>query len=165
MPPNQLLGLDVGEVFVLRNVANMVFPSDISTLAVIQYSVEVLKVEDIIIAGHYGCGGVKAALTKNNFGTLEAWLSKLRKIRHNHASAFEGLTNIDEKVKTLVEINVYEQMLNLASTPFVQNAWKNGQTLRINGVVFDLATGLLKKIHKDIHSLEQVPEELALFEA
>ena len=102
VPPNQLLGLDVGEVFVLRNVANMVFPSDISTLAVIQYSVEVLKVEDIIVAGHYGCGGVKAALTKNNFGTLEAWLSKLRKIRHNHAKAFEGLKTIDEKVKTLV---------------------------------------------------------------
>lgn len=116
------------------------------------------------MAGHYGCGGVKAALTKNNFGTLEAWLFKLRKIRHNHASDFEGLNTIDEKVSKLVEINVYEQMLNLASTPFVQKAWKEGQTLRINGVVFDLATGLLNKIHADMHSLEQVPEELALFE-
>jgi carbonic anhydrase len=127
LPANEILGLDYGEVFVLRNVANMVSPSDISSLAVIQYAVEVLQVKDIIVAGHYNCGGVRAAVTKYNHGPLEAWLSKLRRIRHKHSHAFQNLTTVEEKAKLLVEINVKEQVFNVASTPFVQQAWKNGQ--------------------------------------
>jgi carbonic anhydrase len=102
LPANEILGLDYGEVFVLRNVANMVSPSDISSLAVIQYAVEVLQVQDIIVAGHYNCGGVKAAVTKYNHGPLEAWLSKLRRIRHKHSHAFQNLTTVEEKAKLLV---------------------------------------------------------------
>lgn len=120
LPANEILGLEYGEVFVLRNVANMVSPSDISSLAVIQYAVEVLQVKDIIVAGHYNCGGVRAAVTKNNHGPLEAWLSKLRRIRHKHAHAFQNLTTVEERAKLLVEINVKEQVFNVASTPFVQ---------------------------------------------
>jgi carbonic anhydrase len=138
LPANEILGLDYGEVFVLRNVANMVSPSDISSLAVIQYAVEVLQVKDIIVAGHYGCGGVKAAVTKYNHGPLEAWLSKLRRIRHKHAHAFMHLKTIDEKAKLLVEINVKEQVFNVASTPFVQQAWKENRELRIHGLVFNM---------------------------
>lgn len=108
----------------LRNVANTVSPSDISALAVIQYAVEVLQVKDIIVAGHYGCGGVKAAVKKFNHGPLEAWLSKLRRIRHKHAHAFANLNTTEEKARLLVEINVKEQVFNVASTPFVQKAWK-----------------------------------------
>ena len=96
MPPNEILGLEKGDLFVLRNVANIVSPSDIGSLAVIQYTVEVLKVTDIIVAGHYGCGGVKASVTKFDHGPLEAWLSQLRKIRHKNAKILEKYTTIDD---------------------------------------------------------------------
>ena len=138
--------------------ANIVSPSDISSLAVIQYAVEVLKVTDIIVAGHYGCGGVKAAVTKFNHGPLEAWLSKLRRIKHKHAKSFSHLTTADDQANLLVEINVKEQVFNVASTPFVQQAWKSGQELRIHGAVYDMTTGRLVDMHLTMHSIQQLPD-------
>jgi len=145
-------------------VANIVSPSDISSLAVIQYAVEVLQVTDIIVAGHYGCGGVRAAVTKYNHGPLEAWLSKLRRIRHKHAESFSHLTSVEDQANLLVEINVKEQVFNVASTPFVQQAWKDGRELMIHGVVYDMMTGRLVDLHLTMHSIEQLPDELAVFE-
>ena len=164
LPANEILGLDYGEVFVMRNVANIVSPSDISSLAVLQYAVQVLKVKDIIIAGHYGCGGVKAAVTKYNHGPLEAWLSKLRRIRHKHAQAFSHLNTLQQKADLLVEINVKEQVFNVASTPFVQQAWVEGQQLRIHGVVFDMETGRLIDLHMTMHEAAQIPDELVVID-
>ena len=117
-----------------------------------------LKVTDILVAGHYGCGGVRAAVTKLNHGPLEAWLSKLRRMRHKHAQAFKKLTSIDEEANLLVEINVKEQVFNVASTPFVQKAWKEGQELRIHGVVYDMKTGRLIDMRMTMHNIEQLPD-------
>ena len=111
----------------LRNVANIVSPSDIGSLAVVQYTVEVLKVTDILVAGHYGCGGVKASVTKFDHGPLEAWLSQLRRLRHKHAEELRKFDKADDEARRLVELNVKEQVMNVASTPFVQKAWKEGQ--------------------------------------
>ena len=127
VPPNEILGLELGELFVLRNVANIASPSDIGSLAVIQYTVEVLKVTDILVAGHYGCGGVKASATKFDHGPLEAWLSQLRRIRHKYSKELSKYNTIDDEAKRLVELNVQEQVMNVATTSFAQKAWKAGQ--------------------------------------
>jgi carbonic anhydrase len=119
------VGLKPGELFVHRNIANQVPPSDINVLAVIQYSVQVLKVKDIIVAGHYGCGGIKAAFKKHDHGPLEAWLSHIRNIRGRYRSR---LTLTPEKNENLLtELNVQSQVMNIARVPIVQIAWKNGQ--------------------------------------
>lgn len=107
---------------------------------------------------------MRAAVTKYDHGPLEAWLSKLRRIRHKHAHAFVNLTTVEEKAKLLVEINVKEQVFNVASTPFVQQAWKNGRQLRIHGLVFSLENGRLIDLNTTLHTLEQIPEELAIIE-
>ena len=143
VPPNLFMGLDVGEVFVIRNIANVASPSDIAMQGVIQYSVAVLGVQDILVTGHYGCGGVKAALTVQNFGPLEAYLSDLRHLSNQNSATLDALATIDDKVKKLVEINVAQQVINVAATPFVQTAWANNQTLRVHGLIYDMQTGLL----------------------
>ena len=111
----------------MRNVANIASPSDISSLAVIQYTVQILKVTDILIAGHYGCGGVKASIEQKDFGPLDAWLSQLKRLRHIHAKELSKYKNPKKEAKRLVELNVQEQVMNVASTEFVQSAWKAGQ--------------------------------------
>ena len=144
----------------MRNVANIASPSDIGSLAVIQYTVEVLKVTDILVAGHYGCGGVKASATKFDHGPLEAWLSQLRRIRQKYSKELSKYSNVKDEAKRLVELNVQEQVMNVASTPFVQRAWKNGQELRVHGVIYDMATGKLIDQKLTMYELDQVPREL-----
>ena len=121
------MGLKPGEVFVHRNIANVVPPSDINVLAVIQYAVEHLKVEDIIVTGHYGCGGIKAAFSQNDFGPLEAWLSYLRELRSKHTNSLIG--DQVSKEDTLVELNVKQQVINVARIPIVQKVWKENKKL------------------------------------
>ena len=144
----------------LRNVANIVSPSDIGSLAVVQYTVEVLKVTDILVAGHYGCGGVKASVTKFDHGPLEAWLSQLRRLRHKHSEELSQFTTVDDEARRLVELNVREQVTNVASTPFVQKAWKAGQEVRVHGVIYDMETGYLIDQGITMYKIDQLPEEL-----
>ena len=162
VPPNLLLGLDVGEVFVIRNIANVASASDKSTMAVIQYSVEVLKVTDILVVGHYGCGGVKASLTVSDHGMLEFYLSRLRHLSRQHATELNALSIIDEKTNRLVELNVDQQVLNVAAMPFVQNAWAIGQTVRVHGLVYNMQNGLLINRNNTMYQLSQLPASLAI---
>jgi len=162
VPANEIVGLKPGEVFVHRNVANQVPPSDINALAVIQYSVQVLKVKDILVTGHYGCGGVRAAFRKHDHGPLEAWLSHVRDIRARYKK--DLVLSAEENENLLTELNVKTQVYNIAKIPIVQLAWKNGQELRIHGFVYDLKDGLLKDMGVTLDSLEKIPEEYRVIE-
>jgi len=162
VPANEIVGLKPGEIFVHRNVANQVPPSDINALAVIQYSVQVLKVKDILVTGHYGCGGVRAAFRKHDHGPLEAWLSHVRDIRARYKK--ELVLSAEENENLLTELNVKTQVYNIAKIPIVQLAWKNGQELRIHGFVYDLKDGLLKDMGVTLDSLEKIPEEYRVIE-
>lgn len=163
VPANEIVGLKPGEIFVHRNVANQVPPSDINVLAVIQYSVQVLKVKDILVTGHYGCGGVRAAFRKHDHGPLEAWLSHVRDIRARYKKELV-LSSPEENENLLTELNVKTQVYNIAKIPIVQLAWKNGQELRIHGFVYDLKDGLLKDMGVTIDSLDKIPEEYRVIE-
>ena len=138
VPPNLLLGLDVGEVFVLRNIANIASGADISTQAILQYTVEVLGVTDIIVAGHYGCGGVNAALTVSDYGMLEFYLSRIRHISLQNSAELNAISDSTLRLNRLVELNVHQQVLNVAASPFVQKAWAKNQTVNVHGVVYNL---------------------------
>ena len=162
MPANEIVGLKPGEIFVHRNVANQVPPSDINVLAVIQYSVQVLKVKEILVTGHYGCGGVRAAFRKHDHGPLEAWLSHVRDIRARHKK--DLVLTTEENENLLTELNVKAQVYNISKIPIVQLAWKNGQELRIHGFVYDLRDGLLKDLGVTLDSLEMIPEEYRVIE-
>jgi carbonic anhydrase len=162
VPANEIVGLKPGEIFVHRNVANQVPPSDINALAVIQYSVQVLKVKDILVTGHYGCGGIRAAFRKHDHGPLEAWLSHVRDIRARYKK--ELVLSAEENENLLTELNVRTQVYNIAKIPIVQLAWKNGQELRIHGFVYDLKDGLLKDVGVTLDSLDKIPEEYRVIE-
>lgn len=159
VPANEITGLKPGELFVHRNVANIVSPSDINALAVIQYAVEYLRVEDIIVTGHYGCGGVKASFNKQDYGPLEAWLSLLRDVRASNHHVLMKIDKEDDRCDRLVELNVMTQVLNVARIPVVQKAWKENRPLRIHGLVYSLHDGLLKNMGVSISKITHIPEE------
>lgn len=150
------MGLQPGELFVHRNIANQAPPSDINVLAVVQYSVQVLKVKDIIIAGHYGCGGIKAAFKKHDHGPLEAWLSHIRDIRARYRKDLNALTP-EENENLLSELNVKQQVYNVARIPLVQDAWRMGQELRIHGLIYNLKDGLLKDLGLTLSKISHLP--------
>lgn len=157
------MGLQPGELFVHRNIANQAPPSDINVLAVVQYSVQVLKVKDIIIAGHYGCGGIKAAFKKHDHGPLEAWLSHIRDIRARYRKDLNALTP-EENENLLSELNVKQQVYNVARIPIVQEAWRMGQELRIHGLIYNLKDGLLKDLGLTLSKISHLPEEFRIIE-
>jgi len=146
VPANEITGTKPGEIFVHRNVANMVVHTDLNLLTVLSYAVEVLKVKHIIVCGHYGCGGVNAALGNKNFGLINKWLRNIKDVYRFHKDEIDNLKNPDEKVNRLVELNVAEQVLNLAKTSIIQKAWKNEQRPMLHGWVYGLDNGLLKDI-------------------
>ena len=142
VPANQIVGLMPGEVFVHRNVANVVVHSDLNCLSVIQYAVDVLKVKHIIVCGHYSCGGVQAALKNRKLGLIDNWLRHVQDVMHRHARVF-ARKKPDKHWNALCELNVIEQVNNVAQTTIVQEAWKRGQSLTIHGWIYDLRDGLL----------------------
>lgn len=146
VPANQILGLKPGEVFVHRNVANLVVNTDMNCLSVIQYAVEVLKVEHIIVTGHYGCGGVAAACGHQQFGLIDNWLRNVKDIYSRHAQELEAIADKDERVDRLCEMNVRAQVFNVCSTTIVQNAWARGQELSVHGFCYRLTDGLLQDL-------------------
>ncbi len=145
VPANQICGLDPGEVFVHRNVANLVIHTDLNCLSVVQYAVEVLKVEDIIVCGHYGCGGVQAALNDVSLGLIDNWLRHLQDVRDLHTARLTGLP-AQKRWELLCALNVIEQVRSLAQTTVLREAWKRGQKVRVNGWIYELKDGLLRDL-------------------
>lgn len=143
VPANEIVNLMSGELFVHRNVANVVVHTDLNCLSVMQYAVEVLKVKHIIVCGHYGCGGVKAALHGNKFGLIDNWLRHVQDVRQKHAALLAGVADESERLDRLCELNVIEQVSNVCQTTIVQNAWEQGQELAVHGWIYGLTDGLL----------------------
>ncbi|XQW85978.1 carbonate dehydratase [Thalassotalea piscium] len=150
VPANELLGMLPGEVFVHRNIANQVIHTDLNCLSVIQYAVEILKVRHIIVCGHYGCGGVKAALDDQSYGLIDNWLRHIEDVHRFHKSKFEHITNEEDKVNTLCELNVIEQVANITNTTILRNAWKAGQNTTVHGFVYKLHDGILKDLNVSV---------------
>jgi carbonic anhydrase len=146
VPADSLTGTQPGEIFVHRNIANMVVHTDLNMLSVLQYAVEVLKVKHIIVCGHYGCGGVKAALSNNSLGIINKWLRNIKDVYRLHQDEFKDIHNEDARVNKLIEINIQEQIMNLAKTSIVQKAWKNDNRPDLHGWVYDLHDGIIKTI-------------------
>ena len=146
MPANEITGLDPGEVFVHRNVANLVVHSDLNALSVIQFAVDHLKVEHIIVVGHYGCAGVRAAMCGTRVGLADNWLRHLRDVRLRHRGRIEHLAEA-ERENALCEVNVIEQVGNVACSTVLQDAWGRGQEVTVHGWVYGVHDGLLKDLH------------------
>ena len=146
VPANEVIGAQPGEVFVHRNIANMVIHSDMNMLSVLDYAVNVLKVEHVIVCGHYGCGGVKAAMGNMSIGIIDNWIRHIKDIYRHHKQYLNSIIDETERFNAFVEINVKEQVTDLAKTSIVQNAWKNGQELCLHGWVYGLDTGIVKDL-------------------
>ncbi len=144
VPANQVTGTLPGEVFVHRNIANVVSHTDLNLLSVMDFAVNVLKVKYIIVAGHYKCGGVAAALTSKQFGVIDNWLRHIKDVYRLHKEEIDALENPQDKENRLVELNVVEGVFNVCKTTIVQNAWESGQELSVHGWVVDINTGLVK---------------------
>jgi len=144
VPANQIMGLLPGELFVHRNVANLVVHTDLNCLSVLQFAVEILKVKDVIVCGHYGCGGVDAAFHSRTLGLIDNWLRHIQDVRGKHAAELAAIQDETERVKRLCELNVLEQANNVCQTTIVQDAWLKEQPLNVHAVIYDVHDGLLK---------------------
>ena len=157
VPANQITGLEPGEVFVHRNVANVVVPSDLNALSVIQFAVDHLKVEHIMVVGHYGCGGVRAALNGTRVGLVDNWLRHVSDVRLRHRKRLDHL-DAQAQEDALVEVNVIEQVGHVATSTVLQDAWARGQKVAVHGLVYGLADGLLKDLGVSMNRAETVVE-------
>ncbi len=146
VPANEITGTRPGEIFVHRNVANLVVNGDLNLLSVLQYSVEVLKVKHIIVCGHYGCGGVQAAMTNRHFGVLNEWLRNIKDVYRLYQKEIDTLPTKEEQLNRMTELNVKEQLMNLAKTSIIQKAWKTENAPYLHGWVYALDNGILKSI-------------------
>ncbi|MCO6473816.1 MAG: carbonate dehydratase [Melioribacteraceae bacterium] len=151
VPANQIVNLKPGEVFVHRNIANQVLSNDFNCMSVVQFAIEVLEVEDIIVCGHYGCGGVNAALTRNAHGLVDYWIWNIRNIKNKYSDFFNSL-NKSETADKLCELNVIEQVHNLANTKPLKEAWNNKKNINIHGFIYGLNNGLLKNLNTTVSS-------------
>lgn len=146
VPPNEITGTQPGEIFIHRNIANMVIHTDLNLLSVLEYAVNVLKVRHVIVCGHYGCGGVKAAMTRHSLGIINKWLRNIKDVYRFHQEEIDNIPNEDHRVNRLIELNVQEQVLNLAKTSIIQRAWKYEQQPYLHGWVYDLKDGIIKPV-------------------
>jgi carbonic anhydrase len=154
--PTSSIGLLPGEMFVHRNVANLVNHSDMNCLAVLQFAIEVLKVRHIIVCGHYGCGGVKAAFDDSRYGLVDNWLRNIQDVMHKHGDKIAKEPDYDTRLDKLCELNVIEQVANVGETTIVQDAWDRGQEVFIHGWIYRIADGIYRDMHITISSLEQL---------
>lgn len=163
LPPNEVIGRRPGELFVHRNVANVVEHTDVNCLSVLQFAVEVLKVKHVVVVGHYGCGGVRGAMSTQPLGLIDNWLRHIRDVaRFNH----EELSKIEDPIarqNRLAELNVETSVANLCHTTIVQDAWRHGQNVAIHGWIYSLHDGLLRDLGMSIESPDQVPPEYRLY--
>jgi carbonic anhydrase len=161
VPANQIVGLLPGEMFVHRNVANVVVHADLNCLSAIQFAVDVLRVSHIIVCGHYGCGGVLAALRDDKLGLADNWLRHVQDVRWKHEEEMDTLETEVLRHNRLCELNVVEQVLNVSRTTIVRDAWARGQALAVHGWVYDVSDGLLRDLDMCITAPEEVPAHLA----
>ncbi len=152
MPANEIVGLDPGELFVHRNVANLAPPQDANYLSVLQFAVDVLKVKHVLVVGHYGCGGVNAAVDGERRGLVDHWLHPIREVEHDHREELDALSGT-ARANRLCELNVIRQVRNVASDVFVQDAWARGQSLIVHGWVYSIANGLVTDLGVSVDSL------------
>jgi carbonic anhydrase len=155
VPANQIMGLQPGEVFVHRNIANVVAHSDLNCLSVVQFAVQVLRVKHILIVGHYGCGGVKAALDDMRIGLVDNWLRHIHDVKQKHRAILDATPEADRHDR-LCELNVIEQVLNLAQSTVLFDAWARGQEVTVHGLVYDLKDGIVRNLDMSIHSLNAI---------
>ena len=158
VPANEIIGAKPGEVFVHRNIANMVVHSDMNMLSVLDYAVNVLKVKHVIVCGHYGCGGVKAAMGNDSVGIIDNWLRHIKDEYRLHDKYLNSIGDETERFNTFVEVNTKEQVYNLAKTSIVQGAWKNGRNLTIHGWVYGLNSGFVTDLKVNIGSNEELDD-------
>jgi carbonic anhydrase len=152
VPANEIVGLAPGELFVHRNVANVVVHADLNCLSVLQFAVEVLKIGHIIVCGHYGCGGVRAALRDERLGLVDNWLRHVQDVRWKHQAELDGLPTEQQRHDRLCELNVVEQVVNVSQTTVVRDAWARGQSLDVHGWIYDLHDGLLRDLGVSVNS-------------
>lgn len=159
VPANEIIGAQPGEVFVHRNIANMVIHTDMNMLSVLDYAVNVLKVKHVIVCGHYGCGGVAAAMTNKHFGLIDNWIRHIKDVYRFHHEELTLLKDEKTRFDRFVELNVIEQVMDLAKTSIIQGAWEKGQQIHLHGWVYDIKDGLIKDLDvnlKDNHNLSEV---------
>ena len=157
VPANEIVGLDPGEMFVHRNVANIVVHSDFNCLSVIQYAVEVLKVEHIIVCGHYGCQGVRAAQSNSQMGLIDNWLRHIKDVYQTNSGVLDAIENEGERLDRLCELNIAQQVANVCNTTIVQNAWQRRQALNVHGWVYKLSDGILRDLKLCVTGPGQIP--------
>ncbi len=158
VPANQIIGLLPGEVFVHRNIANLVIHTDLNCLSVIQYAVEVLKVRHIIVCGHYGCGGVRAAMRNQPLGLIDNWLRHLKDVYQKHEDMLHQLEGDDQRFDRFCELNVIEQVYHVCHTTIVQSAWQRGQELSVHGWIYGVGDGLLKDLDLCVTCADEIGE-------
>jgi carbonic anhydrase len=156
VPANEIVGLRPGELFVHRNVANVVVHTDLNCLSVLQFAIDVLKVEHVIVSGHYGCGGVRAAFMRSSLGLIDNWLRHVQDVRERHERQLNELKTDEAQMDRLCELNVVDQVRNVCSTTIVQEAWTRGQPLAIHGWIYDIHDGLLRDLQCTSTSADEV---------
>lgn len=157
VPANEITGTNPGEVFVHRNIANMVVHSDMNLLSVLDYAVNILKVKHVIVCGHYGCGGVAAAMTNEQYGLVDNWLRHIKDVYRLHHQELDGIEDQNQRLKRFVELNVIEQVFDLSKTSIIQNAWRNRELPMVHGWVYDIKTGIIQDLGVSLHSKSKLP--------
>ena len=158
VPANQIIGLAPGEVFVHRNIGNVVVHTDLNALSVIHYAVEMLRVKHILVVGHYGCGGVKAALYDNRTGLTDNWLRHVQDVRDRHEAKLAALDDLKERVNRLCELNAMQQVVNVCQTSVLREAWARGQNVTVHGWCYSLENGLINDLKVSANSREEAME-------
>ncbi len=148
VPANEITNTAPGEIFVHRNIANLVVQTDLNLMSVLEYAVKVLKVKHVIVCGHYGCGGIRAAMAQQELGVINRWLQHIKDVFHDHQEELIKIENVDQRADRLTELSVNEQVLNLAKTSIIQRAWKENQMPILHGWVYSLSDGILKTVCK-----------------
>jgi len=162
VPANEIVGLPPGDVFVHRNVGNLVLHTDMNCLSVLQYAVDVLRVKHILVTGHYGCGGIRAALQDTPLGLIDGWLHSIRELAWEQRTELARCSTMETKVDRLCELNVVAQVANVSRTGIVQNAWQRGQSLAVHGCIYGIKDGIWKDLQVTLRGLAQVPRQYQL---
>jgi carbonic anhydrase len=157
VPANQIVGLLPGEVFVHRNIANMVVHTDLNCLSVMQFAVDILKIKHIIVVGHYGCSGVQAAMRRTRVGLADNWLRHVQDVHEKHETALHGCSNETAASDRLCELNVIEQVANVCQTTITRDAWERGQELSVHGLIYGIADGLVRDLNTTVTNFREAP--------
>ena len=157
VPANEITGTNPGEVFVHRNIANMVVHSDMNMLSVLDYAVNILKVKHVIVCGHHGCGGVAAAMTNEQYGLVDNWLRHIKDVYRLHNKELDAIEDHDKRLRRFVELNIIEQVFDLSKTSIIQNAWRTRDLPMVHGWVYDLKTGIIQDLGVSLHSKSKLP--------